>query len=63
VLDAEIAAGSEADVPTRVDVRLDIDRAPVVDDDDLVRLAGERVEAPLEMVAAVVRDDDDGDAQ
>ena len=42
---------------------VDHDRIAVVDDDDLVRLAGERVEAPLEVVAAVVRDDDDGDAQ
>jgi hypothetical protein len=66
VLDAEVAARAEADVAARLDDEdagaVDGERVAVVDDDDLVRLAGERVETPVQLVAAVVRDDDDADA-
>jgi hypothetical protein len=66
-LDAAVAAGAEPDVLARLDER-DVDpvegeRAPVVHDDELVRLTGDGVETPVQVVAALVRDDDDADAQ
>jgi hypothetical protein len=67
VLDAAVAAAAEAQVLARLDERhvaaVELDAAAVVDDDDLVGLAPERIEATPEPVAAAVRDDDDRDAQ
>jgi hypothetical protein len=66
-LDAEVAGGAEAEVAARLDelnvLTLEPHRVAVVDDEDLVGLAPERVEASSQSVVAVVRDDDDGDAQ
>jgi hypothetical protein len=61
--DAEVAAAPEADVAARIDDAdtVELERPTVVDDDDVVRLAGERLETPLQGLAAVVRDDDDAD--
>ena len=66
-LDAPVAAGAEAEVLARLDehdaVAVERERAAVVHDDELVGLARQRVQAPRQVVAAVVRDDDDADAQ
>jgi hypothetical protein len=65
--DATIAATPEAEVRTGLDDRdvvpCELERAAVVDDDDLVGIVPQRQQTPLEMVAAVICDDDDADAQ
>ena len=64
---AGVAPPAEAEIAPGPDeaytVALELERTAVVDDDDLVCLACEGVETPLQMVAAVVRDDDDPDGQ
>jgi hypothetical protein len=66
-VDAHVAAAAEAEVPPGTDdahfLAIDLQRAGVVDDDDLVRLADERVETSIEVSAAVVSDNDDCDGQ
>jgi hypothetical protein len=67
VVDPAVAPAAEAEVGAGPDdehaVAVELEGCTVVDDDDLVRLAGDGVEAALERVAAVVRDDDRRDAQ